>query len=568
VPISNRGSRPMVEIALKAQASLGAATRWLAGSRRVLVAVAVVVSCPALALGGLWLGLRLSTPATYGSPLGTASFQLQASSHGRVEVFIPLADWGLRAHAFSAPLTLHVEPRVLNRQALIAAAQGNSGVLSRTAKSLTEDGRRAFKRAARYLLLGLLIAAGSGWALLRIRHCRSRRLLVAVPTGTLICGLVLGGSLLWRVSSTWDADALNHPTYYARGAELIQLLDAAEHANQIKDSYTSKVEGALSGFASLLADPTAGAVNGDRRALLLSDLHNNTLALSSLAYYASGQPVFFPGDFGNTGDAGEIAALVPSIARLGTQVIAVSGDHDSHAMMLALARHHVVVLTSQGQLLPNGRHGTPEVLVDGLLIAGFEDPTEYHGGNPDSPRRIFSLGQLPDPARAIAQVQKHLLAWFDALPERPAVVLIHENGLAQYLARYLSDGGYAAPLTILTGHDHIQHVNHDGPIDVVDAGTAGASGLYGIGADYVGLGDLHWAGQAPVLQAADLIQIEPVSGVAQAQRVVLPTDCALRELDCASAVDYLDPREGPRTSPLDGAQPISPLDPAVGGRIP
>ena len=288
--------------------------------RRVLLvtgrALAVAVACVALALGGLWLGMRLSTPATYGSALGTASFQLRLSSHGAVEVFIPLADWGLRAHTFSAPLTLHVEPRALNRQAVIAAAQGHSAVLKQAEHDLTGDGRKAIERAGRYLLLGVLIAAAVGWGLLRIYHCRNRRLLIGVPVGTVVVAIFVAGATLWRVGDTWNTRAFTHPTYYARGAELIQLLDAAEHANTIKDSYAGKVQGALSGFASLLANPSAGAVSADRKALLISDLHNNTLALSSVAYYAAGQTVFFPGDFGNTGDANETKTLVPSIAKL------------------------------------------------------------------------------------------------------------------------------------------------------------------------------------------------------------------------------------------------------------
>jgi len=547
----------MVDAAVKARAAAGTVGHRARPVRRALLALSVLAGCAALAVGGLWLGFRLSTPGIYGSALGTASFQLEASARGGVEVFIPLADWGLRAHAFSAPLKLHVEARVLNRQALIAAAQGDRGVLRSTAKALTADGRRAIDRTARFLLLGVLIAALVGWALLRIYHCRNRRLLVAVPLGTLLVASMVGGTVLWRVSATWNSDALNHPTYYARGAELIQLLGAAEHANRIKDSYAGKVQGALSGFASLLANPTAGAVDGDRRALL-----------ASLSYYAQGQAVFFPGDFGNTGDASEVKALVPSIARLGNQVIAVSGDHDSHAMMLALARHGVIVLTSRGRLRANGRFGTQEVLVGGLRVAGFDDPMEYHGANPDDPNRIFSIGQLPNVEAAMARAQRRLLTWFQALPERPDVLLIHQNGLAQYLSRVLYDGGYSVPLTILTGHDHIQHVNHDGPIDVVDAGTVGASGLYGIGADYVGLADLHWAARQPVLGAADLIQIEPVSGVAQAERAVLSTDCATTGTDCTSGVDYLDPREGPKTGRLEGAQPISPLNPVAGASIP
>jgi hypothetical protein len=558
----------MVPTVLSSKPAVGVGVRRLPLLRRALTGVVVALGCLALALGGLWLGLRLSTPATYPSALGSASFQVQASSHGGVELFIPLTDWGVRAHAFSAPFKLHVEPRALNRQALIAAAQGNGEVLSQTATDLARDGRRAIERAIRYLVLGVMIAALVGWALLRIYHCRNRRLLVAVPLGTVAVALVISGGVLWRVSATWRSDSLSHPTYYARGTELIQLLAAADHASRIKDSYADKVQGAVSGLASLLTDPTAGAVTGDRRALLVSDLHNNTLALSSLGYYAQGQTVFFPGDFGNTGDAKEIKALVPSIAKLGSRVIAVSGDHDSHQMMVAFARHGVTVLTSHGQLLADGRYGPPEITVDGLHVAGFDDPMEYHGPDPDDPARIFSIGELPDPAAKLSDVRQRLFNWFNALPDRPDIVLLHQNGLAQYLARALYDGGYDRPLTILTGHDHIQHVNHDGPVDIVDAGTVGASGVYGIGTDYVGLADLHWASDAALLEAADLIQIEPVSGVAQAQRVVLPTECGLTQTQCTTAVDYLDPQEGPKTASLQGAQPISPLSPVAGANIP
>ncbi len=63
-----------------------------------------------------------------------------------------------------------------------------------------------------------------------------------------------------------------------------------------------------------------------------------------------------------------------------------------------------------------------------------------------------------------------------------------------------------------------------GQITVVDAGTVGASGLYGVGRDSVGLGDLHFTGDG-LLQAADMIAVEPVSGEAQARRVVI-SPCA------------------------------------------
>jgi hypothetical protein len=532
--------------------------------RSVAARMTIGAACLLLAVGGIWLGLRVSTPGTYPSALGSASFQLRTATHGDVEVFIPLADWGLRAHAFSAPLTLHVEPRVLNRQALIAAASGNHSVLRRTEADLGRDGRRALARAMRYLLLGVLLAAALGWGLLRVMRRGGRRLLIAVPAGTAIAGILLAGGLLWRVSATWNPATLARPTYYARGAELIQLLDAAQNAQKARDSYVTKVEQAVSGFASLLSDPAAGDVGPSRRALLVSDLHDNTLVLGSLSFYAQGQPVFFAGDFGNAGDPTEVKLLAARIAGLGDRMIAVSGNHDSRAMMLALARHGAVVLTSHGQLLADGRYGAPTVLVDGLRVAGFEDPLEYDGRRPDGPKRIFSFGQLSDPAAGQTAAYR-LLRWFESLPQRPDVVLVHENGLAQYLARTLWTSGYDRPLTILTGHDHIQHVNHEGPIDIVDAGTIGAGGLYGIGSNYVGLGELHFDPARPQLAATDLIQVEPVSGVAQAQRIVLPERCGRWHIGCTEGFEYLDPREGPNTGAIQGLQPVSPMASASSG---
>jgi Calcineurin-like phosphoesterase superfamily domain len=549
----------MATVAHKPRASLGDWIGRVPAVRTGLRVLAVSLSCLGLALAGIWVGLRLSTAGTYPSAIGTVSFRVELSSHGKVEVFIPLADWGLRARAFRAPVTLHVEPRVLNREALVAAASGNDALLKRTLKDLGRDGSRALLRALRYMLGGVLLAALLGWGVLRGYHCRRRRLLIGVPVAVVVIGLVVSGGLLWRIRATWNTDALTHPTYYARGAELIQLLNAAQHASTAQDSYVSKVQGALSGFASLLSDPTAGQVGAGRRGLLVSDLHDNTLVLGSLSFYAQGQPVFFVGDVGNTGDRTEIKALAPRLARLGTNVLAVSGNHDSEAMMLALVKRGVTVLTSRGRLLGPGRYGPAVVTVDGLRVAGFDDPLEYYGSHPDRPGRIFSFSELRDPNASVAATQDQLLRWFKSLSPKPDIVLVHQNRLAQYLAHTLWAEGYFRPLTILTGHDHIQHVNHTGPITVVDAGTVGAGGLYGVGSNYVGIGELHFGTSGVNLQAADLIQVEPVSGVAQAQRIVVAQQCAELHTGCTSGVDYLDPREGPNTAAIEGLKEVSPL---------
>jgi len=89
------------------------------------------------------------------------------------------------------------------------------------------------------------------------------------------------------------------------------------------------------------------------------------------------------------------------------------------------------------------------------------------------------------------------------------------------------------PLLVLTGHDHKQHVDRHGEVVVVDAGSAGAGGVLGIGDERVAVGDLHFAATAPSLQAVDLIEVDPFSGAAQAQRVIVEGNaCEDDEPEC------------------------------------
>ncbi|HSD76802.1 MAG TPA: metallophosphoesterase family protein [Solirubrobacteraceae bacterium] len=470
---------------------------------------ALVALCALLALGGLLVGLRLATPGEYETALGRVSVGVTARAHGTLEAYVPLADWGVRVHPFSAPLKVHVEARTVDREQVVRAASGDGALVTTAKDDLAAAVRHAVLRTVRFalgtvavvaLVLGLVLAAAG---------VRSRAALVGAPALVLLlAGAVAGGTLL-RAHATLRDDALDRPTFYARGAELVQLLDAAEHARQAGDGYTSKVEGAVRGFASLLSQPGAGQLEGTRPALLVSDLHDNRFALDSLRAYAAGKTVFFVGDFGTTGSRAEAGALAGRVARLGRRVVAVSGNHDSTLFMRALQRRGVTVLTTDGGM----------ARADGLTVAGFDDPMQWRGRDPGDPRRIFSFSELPGPAQAVRAAQRRLLDWFDGLPRRPDVVLVHQNGLAQFLGRTLLAEDDPRPLTILTGHDHRQHVTSYGAATVVDAGTVGASGLYGVGRDFVGLADLHFSGRR--LEAADLVGVEPVSGAAEARRAVI-----------------------------------------------
>ena len=97
-------------------------------------------------------------------------------------------------------------------------------------------------------------------------------------------------------------------------------------------------------------------------------------------------------------------------------------------------------------------------------------------------------------------------------------MLIHRHSFAHALLERLATAP-GAPVLILTGHDHEQHVDQLGRNVLVDGGTLGAGGAFGIGEERAGFIQLH-LDAANNLRAADLIEVEPLSGAASARRLV------------------------------------------------
>ena len=488
------------------------------------------------------LGLRVAGPATYDTPLGDVRVTVEPALDGQVDAYVPLADWGVRAQAFQGPLALRGEIRSVQREAVLRAATGEGAIVEETRASLDDVAAHALVRAVLFALGGAALLGFVGALVLAATGRRGRRTLIGVVLGTVVAsGVIIGGSAL-VVRATFDAKAFQDPSFYARGAELLQLLEAANKTQARAQRYEATAENGVRSFSQLLAEGGVGQTggfagdgNGTRSAILASDLHNNTLAVRSLEGLGDGnEPVFFVGDFGHQGSEGETRLVAPRLAKLGPRVIAVSGNHDSGLLMRRLARAGITVLTGSGRLRGDGTTapGGPIIEVMGMKVAGVADPLEWQGTNPSDPERIFSFSERPDGDREFDEAAHRIVRWFDALPERPDVVLIHNSGLAAEFARTLLERGRQRNLIVLTGHDHKQHVDRYGNVVVVDAGTVGAGGVFGLGSQKIGLGEMRF-GAAGALQAVDLIQAEPLSGGAQAERVIVEgRECDDPEKEC------------------------------------
>jgi predicted phosphodiesterase len=489
--------------------------------------LALILVGLALAVGGVLLGMRVAGDHVYDTDFGHVRMEVEPAFSGEVDAYIPIADWGLRADAFTAPVALRAEARSVNRRAALRAAGGDPEAIERTREQLDDVAAAALLREGAFALGGAL-AAALLVALVAAAGHRPRRVMLGAAGAVFAAGAVLVVVSIVLVRGTFDAEAFERPRFYAHGAELIQLLDAAAHSDEQAERYQNKVEGTLIRLSDLLATSGAGREAFDlsepgRRALLASDLHGNGLVVRPLERLARpARPIFFVGDFGHQGSEGEVRALAPRLRRLGSRVVAVSGNHDSTALMRRLAGVGVTVLTSEGRVSADGSVGGPPVIsVAGLQTAGYSDPLEWRGATPDIPERIFSFTELPDGDARLEAAKADLVRWFDGLPERPDVVLVHQNSLAQHLAATLAQRPGHPSLVVLTGHDHLQHVDRHGNVVVVDAGSVGAGGVLGIGDERVALGDLHFDTDSSALRSVDLIDVDPFEGGAQAQRVVV-----------------------------------------------
>jgi hypothetical protein len=117
--------------------------------RQRLVRAAPAATAAAVAVAGLLAGVRLAGPMEHRTPLGDVRVQVVPALDGQVDGFIPLADWGVRADAFDAPIRISVEPRGLDRPRCCGARRRRPQDSSPLAEAELGPPRRARRSSAR-----------------------------------------------------------------------------------------------------------------------------------------------------------------------------------------------------------------------------------------------------------------------------------------------------------------------------------------------------------------------------------------------------------------------------------
>ncbi len=471
---------------------------------RALLAISLLVVIGTCTVAGMAAGLLLGADQRQSTSFGTVDSQVRPSLDGYVSVHVPLVDWRVRLLDHRAPVRIDLELRGIDREraerSISSAAAAN-----RSLREIRADSEQlvtsAIRRATIAATIGGIAGALVAGALITSTHLRRRWLLLSPTIGTVIVATVLVPAIVELRGL--DAGQLRPTAAGGYASELPVVLRFAQQLRDVGDEYEDHYATALESIGNVSEltrngdDPAP-----DRFAYVISDFHDNVFVLDALAEFVDGAPVFAIGDFVQVG-ARVTQRHAPQIASLGSEVVAISGNHDTPEYMQSLADAGAMVLDGD----------EPTTSVHGLLVAGYPDPLQRA---PDSngEHRLRVYGE------AYERQRDEFIEWWRALPERPDVVLVHQHGFAHRLLSELSRDGDDEPLLVLTGHDHEPHVHADGPHVIVDGGTLGAGGLAAIGEQDASFARIEFTDDEPV--AVRLFVVDPLTGRAQSELVKLP----------------------------------------------
>ena len=473
--------------------------------RRVLIVAVVVVATLAGAIAALTafsVERRLD--------VGTVQLSIDPGHDGALDLYVPLVDWGVRFPVVRLPARVNVDVRAVDREAIVALA--NNGGLN--AAPIRAQARDAL---AGYLRLAIAVAVAAGLAFgalvaLAVRGGPGPRLRVTLGAAA-VTAIAAGVALVVGLPPRSNVDT---PQYYANGPEVPTALRALQSLGASAQTLDDEIDEQLVGIARFVNAPAGRAPLGDGapRLTVASDLHNNVIALPALERAARGGLLLFAGDLTDRGSPVE-QTLVLRVARAGSRLVFVSGNHDSDVLERKLARTGAVVLTRSGRLRGDGStDGRVVQRVRGLRIAGYDDPLKRRARE-----RYRDNGAVYS-----VEEQERFAAWLLELRGKIDIVMVHAPGLARLAVEALRAVPPPDPLMVVVGHSHEQSAEQTGTVTVLNAGSVGGGGtgnLTEVAAD-IGLARVTYT-RLPRFRprAADVVQIDPGDGAAEARRVRL-----------------------------------------------
>lgn len=458
-------------------------------------------------------------------PVATVRLSVQLNEPGALGIYVPLVDWGVRFGAVRLPVQLRLDVRRVDRAAAERIAQDRIVDVQQVRAAATDAITDYLKALLVVFLAAALLAGGVTAFAVRARSGPRVRWLLACAGGTALLATAAVALLLPPRGS------LDDPTYFAHGADIPQALQALETVNRSVGTISEDVDAQLVGLARLVLAPGQRGTlqSGGPRLTLASDVHNNVLVLPTLQRIAEGGPLFIAGDLTDRGTPLE-ASVTRDVVGAGSPTVFVTGNHDSASLERSLARAGAIVLTRWGRLLPDGGYGPQVVDVDGLRVAGYDDP--FTRREPGRER-----GTRPEPSTT-TELEDEFARWFAPLDGRVDVVMVHEPGLIEPVLRGFGERPPTRPIAFLVGHTHEQELRTQENVVVLNGGTAGGGGTGNLAeSQAIGVAQLRYALRPFAPLAADLVTVDPADGDATARHERLDLSATANPVEDASGDD-------------------------------
>lgn len=299
----------------------------------------------------------------------------------------------------------------------------------------------------------LLILAALGGAAVAFAVFPGRRILsaaIGAGAGFLITALLLAATFL-----PYRAEAFNNPSLHGAiksapwvvklAKERFSSLDDLNTEMRITARNVLKLQEQLAAIGSLQT-PESQA-----RILVISDLHNNVLAVNYLADIARLFDVQF---ILNAGDLTEFGTpfedeLAQQLKRFGRRQVFVAGNHDSPRTIAAISK-------LKGILMPHEKM----IEVAGLIILGQHDPASLKPGEER---------ELTASSTELSQSASRLKSVLAKQRRKPDIIMVHTPEVAEHFIGEV-------PI-LITGHSHRLRVEQKGETLWVNPGTSGAAGI-------------------------------------------------------------------------------------------
>ncbi len=270
-----------------------------------------------------------------------------------------------------------------------------------------------------------------------------------------IVGLVILSLLLFSLYISYDTQAFLTPEYEGALAAAPWAFGLIEETLAKVATLGEQLEVIASSvyvlFERLEFLEPLGLVDGERKILHVSDIHNNPAAFNFIEQVVRSFNVDFIIDTGDITDFGSPleAELAARVGALGVPYIFIPGNHDSPQIITSLKELPGVFVLEAGVV---------EVL--DVRVAGIQDP---------SSRSV----EMTVPSEAVLDgFARELKTVIQEGGVRPDLVAAHHPRIA---SAFIGD----IPI-LLTGHTHTLDISQVDNSVILNAGTTGAAGIRGL----------------------------------------------------------------------------------------